>query len=304
MFVNYMRPLPGREGSFGKITEWKTRRAWLAHTTSRFVEEWQILEYGWTNGILPVPFASVLETQPLLLCRSVSPSQQRESPQHWIIVAEYSSEPMTQQKREEQQYPNPLNRPARIRWNSAKYNKPCIYDTDGNLILNSAGDPYDPPPEIDQSRWTATIQKNVAAVPQVIIDYTDAINESPFTIQGVSVGPKVAKIMSIEISDSQFAQAGGDEIEYVTFTYALEFRPETWQLKLLDQGYRQKDPNDSTKRIAIKDDATPARDISHPWPLNGSGAKLTNPTPSTAVKRTHNVLAAKDFSILPGINGA
>ncbi len=309
-----IRPLPGKEGSFGPITEWRAKREWLATCNSRYDEESTILSYGYANNILPIPFVNTLGSNGLLLCWRVLPKQDRKSPLHWVVTAEYSSEYLSKKEKDEQQYTNPTDRPATIKWSTAKYNKPAVRDINGNLILNSAGQPFDPPAEKDCSRWTATISKNLEDVPSFILDYCDAINSDEFTIQGLNVLPGVAKIMTIEIGDEQSAQISDhEEITYYVFTYTVEFRsalvmvngvriPEGWTLYLLDQGYHQIDPNDSTKRIAIKDDSVPAKFTTKPWPLNGSGARLANPTASNAFALPQVIYNSKAFSVLPGIN--
>jgi len=308
--------LAGKEGSFGPIAEWTAKREWLFKTNNRYDEENVVLAYGYGNNILPFPLVSSLPSNPLLLCRRVLPKQDKKSPLHWVVTAEYSTEYLSKQEKDAQQYQNPVDRPSSIKWNTAKYNKPVVYDTGNNLILNSAGDPFDPPPEKDASRWTATVTKNVPAVPSYILDYCDAVNSEQFTIQGLPVAQYVAKIMSIEIGEEQAAQISEfQEQTYFTFTYTLEFRsaqvtrnsgvkePEGWLLRLLDQGFREKDPNDSTKRRHIKDDASPAKFVTHPWPLDGTGKKLADPKVSTAKQRNFDVYNYISFSNLPGING-
>jgi len=322
MAVDSIRPLGGREATFGRITEWTANRRWLVHTTSRFDEEWQILEAGWNSSpqLFPVPYTNVLASQPLLLCRSIGGRQQERSPQHWIVTAEYSSAPLSQQQQDAQQYENPLDRPSAIRWNSVKYSRACIFDTGGNLILMSSGEPPDPPAEMDASNWVVSVRHNEPAIPAFIIDYTDAVNTSAFTIQGLTVDPYVAKIMEIEIGELQTAQISETEaVGYYPFAYSMELRGkmipatdiysspgtqvrEGWKLRLLDQGYWQKDPNDSTKRIRIQDDSKPPRDVVKPWPLNGLGARLSDPTPSTAKSRVWDIYNYKDFGVLPGVN--
>lgn len=303
MAVIYMLPIGERQGMFGLITTWSAERRWLALCDTRFAEEWQILEFGWAEGVLPVPYRNVLGSQPLLLCRSVGAKQQKDSPQHWIVTATYSSEPLTQQQREAQQFENPLDRPAKVRWNTAKYNKPVFIDNDGNNLVNSAGEFFDPPAEVDRSRWTATVTKNVEGIPFYIIEFTDAINDADFTIQGVPVAHRCAKIMSIEISEEQTAQINEtDTIEYFVFSYTMEFRPETWVLYLQDQGYRQISTTDDTKRIPIKDDGTPPKDVTKPWPLDGMGGKLADPSPTNTKLISFNVYTEQSFLVLPGID--
>lgn len=290
MSVEYIRPLSGREGEIGKITESHSTQQWLSKCTDRFDDESVIFPYGIGALILPVPYSDFHPTRPLLLCRKLRWKQDKKSPLHGIVTADYSSEPLNQSEKEQEE--NPLARRAKIRWNTAKYQKAIEKDNANQATVNSAGDYFDPPPQVDRSRWTATIQKNLASVPSWIIDYTDAVNASSFTFAGLSVGARVAKIMSIEISDLQT----DNDIDFYVFSYTLEFRPETWDLKILDQGLRYKV---STSRKQILDDSTPPRPITSPKLLDGSGGILASPSPSTAVYKTFYVYNEKDFGVLP-----
>ncbi len=250
-----------------------------------------------------MPFSSVLGSQPLLLCKGIGGDQVEKSPQHWIFKAEFDSKPISQAQKDAQNYQNPLDRPVKIVWNTAKYNKPAVYDINGKLILNSAGEPYDPPAECDRSHWVINVTKNLGGVPAYVLGIRDAINSTGFTVQGISIDQYCAKVMSLNIGEVQTTQVGDDIVTWVVFQYSLEIHDDNWKLQLLDQGFRQFDPNDSTKRIHIKDDAVPAKLVTKPWPLDGSGGKLANPSTTNAVKRTHEVYTAVDLgSLLPGLN--
>lgn len=290
MSVEYIRPMSGREGEFGTITEGRSSRSWLAKCSSRFDDESVVLPWGIGEGILPIPYTSFHPTMPLLLCRKLKWKQDRKSPLHSVVTADYSSEPLNQSDQDQEE--NPLSRRAKIRWNTAKYQKAIDRDVDGDAVVNSAGDYFDPPPQVDRSRWTATVQKNLASVPSWIIDYTDAVNDSPFTFQGLSVGTRVAKIMSIEISDQQVE----NDIPFFVFGYTLEFRPETWKLLVLDQGMRH---IFGTDRFQILDDRSPPRPVTSPVCLDGEGQKLAEPDTENAVFLEFDAYEEKDFSVLP-----
>lgn len=296
MSVIKMGLVSGRGVELGKITEGKAKLRWIASTNSNSDNEVIVATYGYGNNILPIPYFSHHPTQSIMLCRTIRFDQDSSAPRHWDIEATYSSEPLTQAEQEEEQKKNPVDRPAKIKWRTNSYRKPVIKDRNGKAVLNSAWDYFDPPPEIDASRWTATITKNVKAVPNYILEYTDAINSNGFQIQGIAVGSEVAKIMELDISDEQ---TEGD-FSFFVFTYTLEFRPETWVLAELDQGLRKLSGGGS-QQIAILDDATPPRPVTSPKLLNGSGATLTNPSPNNAVYREFDVYEPKDFTILPGI---
>jgi hypothetical protein len=230
--------------------------------------------------------------------------QQEKSPEYWIATAEYSSAPLSQQQKDAQQFENPLDRPSKIRWNTAHYNKPLAFDNQGLPVLMSSGEPVDPPPEADRSRWVVNVAKNVAGVPNYILDYTDGVNASAFTIQGLTIPQYVAKIADIEIGEEQTAQVSDQQwVTYYPFAYAFELRPETWKLKLLDQGFWQLDPNDSTKRKRIQDDSTPPRDVVKPWLLDGSGGRVDDPSIQNSKYLVFDAYNYVDYGVLPAVNG-
>jgi len=312
MTIQYIRPLSGRKSDFGKPLEHKATKEWLCCSTSRYETDYSITQYGWSNNILPIPYVtSIFGVNSLipLLCRQISIAQDKKSPLHYIVSAEYSSEPVGQQEKNQQASPNPLDRPSTYKWKTSKYNKAIHKDVDGQAIMNSAGEYFDPPPEKELFRWTATVTTNVPAIPTFILEFGEGgpINSGPFTIQGVPVDSQVARVSDMDISELQSAtlddgEGGTRIVEYFVFAYTLEFRRETWALKLLDQGMRQLDPNDDTKRIAIKDDAVPPKEVKRPWPLDGNGKRLDNPSPDNAVELSFDVIEAADFSVLPGLN--
>lgn len=287
----------GRGGESGGITDTRSTRSFLVITSSRYDDEFTIA----ASGLLPTQFSSHPHFA-FLTARRTRYNQRSEHSRVWDVEVEYSSEPLSQREQEEaqQQSPNPLARAPQVRWASQQYAKAIHKDLDGKALVNSAGDPFDPPVEVDRSRWVVTISKNVSSVPPVILTYSDSINDNPFTIGGVTVEAKKAKLMALEISELQVE----NDIQFYVFTYAMEFRKEGWTLEVLDQGLRQKDPNDATLRIRIQDDGDPAQDVQSPWPLDGSGGKLADPKFDTVKFLEFRAYEERDFSILPGLVGA
>lgn len=307
MPVLRMALLPGRGVDIGKITEGKAKLRWLAATSTNYDTEITLAAYGYsTTNVgqllpLPLPFVTFHPAAAALgvplLCRGISFNQDAAIPRKWVIEADYSSEPL--KSSEEDQASNPLQRPPVIKWSSQQYRLAIDRDVNGQAVINSAGDYFDPPVEVERSRWVATVEKNVTQVPPQIIEYTDAINSGGFSISGAGVGARVAKLMDIGISERKSEQVGNQTINYYTFSYSLELRPETWKLKVLDQGYRYKTGN-SIRQII--DDSNPPRPVTSPRLLSGGGSVLSNPSPSNAVFREFDAYVAKDFSILPGLN--
>jgi hypothetical protein len=250
-----------------------------------------VYQYGLDNSILPLPYVSFHPVLVGHLCRSIKVTQDNGAPRQWTIEAEYSSKPTKEDESEE----NPLNRPARIRWRTSNYQKAIWQDINSKAILNSAGDYFDPPVEVDRAYWTVSVSKNVADVPVWILDYENGVNNAAITIGGVVIGQHEAKLSDIEISELKIE---GD-YQYFEFSYTLERRREKWiPFKVLDQGLRFKSGSD---RKHIMDQSTPPRPVSSPRLLDGSGAVLSNPTPDNAVYRDFTVYYARNFSVLPGV---
>jgi hypothetical protein len=266
-------------------------RRWLCVTSHNFHTSADVYQYGLDNNILPLPYVSY---HPVLIghsCRNVKVTQDDGAPRKWTIEATYSSKPIKENQAEE----NPLNRPAQIEIETASYRRAIWEDINGDAVLNSAGDYFDPPVEIDVGYWTFRVKKNVADIPTYLLDYENAVNNAAFTIRGLSIGQYEAKLSNIRIGDLKIE---GD-YQYFEFSYTMERRREKWiPLKVLDQGFRYKSEN---KRIHIMDNSPTPRPVTSPRLLDGAGNVLVDPTPATAEYQKFTVYYARNFSVLPGV---
>lgn len=204
----------------------------------------------------------------------------------WIVVASYSAERELAE--------NPLNEPAVITWNSEQFQRPAIFSYDFKAICNSAGDPFDPPNMMDDSRHTAVVSKNVANVPVYVRTYQDAVNSDGFTVDGITVAIGLAKIQALNIGEKQ--KRNGTAFRVITFTIALNKRG--WLLEPLDAGFREKSGTPATKRINIVNDGDSAQPTAA-VPLDGAGKYLINPTVVNSVFLSFIVYESKAFSELP-----
>jgi hypothetical protein len=202
----------------------------------------------------------------------------------WTVTANYSDERVLDD--------DPTQDAAEIAWNSEQFQKVAVVDRSGNVICNSAGDLFDPPAMIDDSRRVVTVTKNLAVVPTWILDYQDAVNSDSFTVDGVSIAVGKAKMQAVTVGPKQRRNA----TVFRTVTFTMHLQRDGWALDILDAGFNRKDPADATKRIPITIDGILP---SAPYPLNGSGAPLANPSPSTGVFLSFNVYKTRAFSSLP-----
>lgn len=134
----------------------------------------------------------------------------------------------------------PLDRDPKIRWTSSLVSRVITQDINGNAVLNSAGDYFDPPIEAEFPRATATIQFNAAAVPVDTLAYMGAVNNAAVTIDGLAIAAERARVIGLDIGEED---EENDEA-FRSVTVVVECRDATdegWDKAELDQGFRIRD---------------------------------------------------------------
>lgn len=202
----------------------------------------------------------------------------------WTVTANYSDERTIDD--------TPTDDAASISWGSEQFQKPAVFDLSGQLIVNSAGDPFDPPAMMDDSRRVVTVEKNLAVVPSWILDYQDAINSDTFTIDGISIGVGKAKMQAVTVGPKQRRNS----TVFRTVNFTIHLQRDGWVLDILDAGFNRIPTGDTSNRVPITLDGVLP---SAPYPLNGAGAPLKNPSPVNCVFRSFNVYKTRTFSTLP-----
>jgi hypothetical protein len=282
----------GRRGDdeieIGSGTERRIRRNWLITTDVRYFSELQLLTEAVSTGasgyVLPIPYVSVYSDDAAYLCKRLRARRRRNSPLHWEAEAEYDTAPFNDQDEEDE---NPLDRRAKFSWSTVKYQKAVEKDRNGEAIINSAGDYFDPPPLKDVSRWTVTVTKNMSVIPPGILGWRDRLNSDEFSIDGVSIAINVAKIMGISVGDIQKDQ----DVEYRVLSYTLEFdEVDKWQGKYLNQGYYGIVSGEK-QRIQIN-----GKDCVSPQLLTSAGVLIVNPSPSDATFEEYDVYDELTFT--------
>lgn len=206
----------------------------------------------------------------------------------WRVNLEYSSS--------RTRTTSPLTEPAVISWGFAQFSRPAIKDRDGSAIVNSAGDPFDPAPEIDDSRLFCRVTKNVPAVPEAILkNMMNKTNTDPIVVDGVAIGTNRAKVQALTVSPKRIRNG----IIYRTLEYELHLNFATggWTLSELDRGFREVDGTSGTRKAIVND--SDSSDPSQPVLLNGSGGVLSDPTAATAEYVDFEVYEETSFGPLP-----
>jgi hypothetical protein len=93
--------------------------------------------------------------------KSVKFQEVKESRKVFLVTSKFSDNPNAGQKTDPEEPPAlPWEAPADISTHSQKDKKPILLDLDGNLIASSAGEPYDPVQEVDDTHYLLRIVKN------------------------------------------------------------------------------------------------------------------------------------------------
>lgn len=193
---------------------------------------------------------------------------------------------------------DPLDAEWEIEFDFAASSEPIERDINGNPILNSADETFDPKPqkEVDDLIYRITRNEAVFDFAQARL-YKGSVNEDDFL--GFP-----AKTCRINQYKARRMKTG--PYYYWTVTYEIQIRAfllvdgklETWRRRLLDQGFREKvgenDDDGKPKYALIKDqDGNP---LSEPTLLDGLGKKLSDG--ATPVYKEWDLHNTKNFATL------
>jgi len=120
-------------------------------------------------------------------------------------------------------------------------------------VFNAAGDPFDPPVMAESNYPELTITRNYLATDftlTVANTLNGSVNSAGITIEGVSYSARVLRM--VHVDRKLFFQ---NSTKYMRVTTRVRINKDTWDFKILNQGYRKKvsgvlrqilDPNTGT----------------------------------------------------------
>ncbi|OGG44117.1 MAG: hypothetical protein A3F84_27795 [Candidatus Handelsmanbacteria bacterium RIFCSPLOWO2_12_FULL_64_10] len=237
-------------------------------------------------------------------CNQIEAEQSSDSPFIWEGRASYSSDakppddidPKTGGQNSQEE--NPLLRPPTISISTGTERKAAIVDRDGNKLVNSVGDQFDPPIEIDEPYMVLSISRNVLAINNFAMAwYIGTVNDSPF----FGYPAEHVRLMSWSASshyennvffwDEHFEFHAKGETLFTPAAAGAKPIDYGWGFVLLDQGFNELDANNLPKLMRDQD----GQPYSHTILLNGAGAKLAAGQPP--VYLLYYAHKKKDFSV-------
>lgn len=249
-------------------------RTFLVHTDGQATGPMAVtsalgIAYGTT-------YSYYAESDPAAVVTNISAQPDSPDGLGWRVVVEYGPWPETGPLAE-----NPLLQPAEVSLSGRELEVPVERDRLGNLIKNSAGDPFNPTISKDDSRQILSITRNEAAPPMGFP--RNSVNSVSVTIPGVGTfPPRTLKSMTPQATLQWHQNVPGFAYWKVTYQFEVNDRAvyqsdgETligvgWDAAVLDAGFRRLEPGDPSTRRVIEVDGEPAQD---PVPLDGSGQPL------------------------------
>jgi hypothetical protein len=164
---------------------------------------------------------------------------------------------------------NPVNLPVRFYFDFTVAEKVAFEDVDGDPIVNSAGDPYDPPLMREVLRATLNVERNELASTVNIVTLQQLSNTLNVATWN-SFPAKTVRLSPMKIPMAEYSQVTNQY--FYPMKYVFEIDWDTWVKQILNAGFRQLDS--SGNLIPILVNGQPA---TTPVPLDESGHAILTP---------------------------
>lgn len=225
---------------------------------------------AWIEATFPIGSAHPDDAD--LLLTQAPFSLQDEADNIWGVTLQYATPSGTGSA------PNndPLSRPATYRWTGGADLKEYSVDVDGNILANSAHEPFDIPPQRYEGSWAVEVVYNLAPASHPAAGALHCtVNDGDVTIDGSTFGE--GRCLWI-YRDGPKLKENGVVFYQVTVEILIKPAGETWDDRILDAGYNEIDVVTGLLTPIIDSNGTESR---KPWALNGLGQKIPPPTPVT-----------------------
>lgn len=182
---------------------------------------------------------------------------------------------------------DPFSVPPVYSWSNNQLTRDIDFDFNGEAIVNSAGEPYDPTVQIKYANAVLRVTRNeIAYDHHYAFTFINHVNADTF----YGVGPGFAFVNDINAS-SAVTNYNGFQVFYWVVNYEIEFSSFPYQPLVLDQGFKEW-PEGEDAPTNIKD--AYGNDISKPALLQGDGTKA--PQGYLGYWRSHPVYGTAVFS--------
>ena len=175
------------------------------------------------------------------------PTKRKGDPLLWDVKVDYTTnidsylstgDPAIDAQQEGQdpadRHAEPIDRLPDYTLTASNYTEAATEDADGNPVLNSAEDPFLPPPEIVRRQYVFTVEVNYTAKAlAAVLNRQDCVNNNAFTIWGYAIAVGEAKQTAFTMK--KMFERG----TYYRYSHTILWRPGRNHItRMLNQGRR------------------------------------------------------------------
>ena len=197
-----------------------------------------------------------------IYCERIQPRQEEAGTiyQTWEVLCTYSSN-MDEDD-------NPLDRPPVISYKTQSYEHPVDKDIDGNAVLNSCGQQFDPTIMEISPVLVMNVQVNWADYdPNFALSMYNKVNADTFF--GFSAGT----VLCTDIAGSPESES---DVDFYSVDIEFQIRANGWQKLILDTGLQEYDSAGGRRNIMVQGMPTTS-----PLGLDGFGHYIAGPDSAT-----------------------
>ncbi len=234
-------------------------RTWRLTSDDANDHGWTLVPEAQSDGSLPSQWDRLDEDDPSVIATTFA-VEEKEEPEVWEAQVTYKL------------VIDPTAEPGLWRRSTGQNEVALDMDATGAAYLNSAGDPFDPPPTAPEPYLIMSCQKNRASIDEndIIENFLHCTNSVGY--RGIGAG-------LVYLADFQANPAFRFGVHYFETTWTFWARARGWGQSLLDCGFRHWPgaPFAATVRRTIR--GPDGQPVSSPALLDGSGRKLTPGSP-------------------------
>jgi hypothetical protein len=300
MAIEFNEDHVGRGGVNAGADDNSDTRSWWVKTDDRQVVKTEIEQAGWSSGTLPRPLLDSYPGNPFMICKSLETRQQDDKgPFIWRCTARYDTKPIGKEQKEKQEQPDPLLRSAVYSGGFERDQKTKVEDVEGNVIKNSAGDPFLEPVLVPRTRMRIKGRMNVPpdAIPSWFFELKDKTNENTYVRGGYTFPEQTLLFIPGEISEPDIENG----VEYITIHWELEYREETWKERRLDNGFNEliDDPDNPGEKKKVPIEVDGARPTEPQLLHDGKRIAQSSIDAGLVVFLEWETIETASFSVLP-----
>ena len=254
------------------------------------------------NIQVPVPGDSLeditgISSDSNLVCLDVIAARDRQFFKRWVVTANYGAGEFNRG----QANLLPWERTPVIRYPFSTVSEPIWVDVNGDMIVNFAGVPPDPPVERQFNDPAVVIQQFQKTLNyNVLVQYQDAVNSDVWVVPGGdsgvgNVAPGQAKVMRIEARELWH----DNDVPYFDVTYEVHMREFGWKRRMPEMSMLQSNNNVGPPCFDVMtDDNGVPLNQQVPIDTDGKPFDVCGATPLTSLKE---IYTPKQFDgFIPG----